>query len=153
MNRNMMLKVLQNKNKGQWFRVAWVSDLPVKAAYKRGGTVVNKRTVTTARFGINYSNMKSVQAKVERGFELKHELPWGSWDDQYPGILINHKGQTYIRLYNSPNKPKSEYFLNGKPITKEELIQTGVVQDSYWKKNSEPTEVFTIKVENIENIF
>ena len=153
MNKNMMMKVLQNKNKGQFFKCSWISDLPIKATFKKQGIVVNKRTTATCRFGINYSNMASIQAKVEAGYELKHELPWGKWSADYPGILIEHKGAEYLRLYNSPNKPKSEYFVNGKPVSKEELIQLGYVQDSYWKKNSSSIEVFTIKVENIENIF
>lgn len=74
MNKNMLIAKLQNKNRGQWFTLSWISDLPVKAMYKRDGVVVNKRTTATVRFGINYANMASVQAKVEQGYELKHDL-------------------------------------------------------------------------------
>lgn len=152
MNRNMMLKVLQNKNKGQWMICRWTSDLPIKAMYKKQGVVVNKTTTATVRVGISYQNMKSVQAKVNRGHELKHELSWGKWSEEYPGLLIEHKGNTYLRMYNSPNKPKSSYFLNGKPISKEELINSGVVLDSYWKKSNESVDCFTVNITNIEEI-
>lgn len=152
MNKNMLIAKLQNKNKGQWFTLSWISDLPIKAMYKRDGIVVNKRTTATVRFGINYANMASVQAKVEQGYELKHDLPWGQWSPQYPGILIEHKGSEYLRVYNSPNKPRSEYFVNGKPVTIEMLRLLGYVQDSYWKRSSEKIDCFTVKVENIESI-
>lgn len=152
MNKNMLIAKLQNKNKGQWMICRWTSDLPVKAIYKKQGFVVNKTTIATVRVGISYQNTKSVQAKVKKGYELKHELNWGGWSVDYPGLLIEHKGNIYLRMYNSPNKPKSVYFLNGKEISKEELINKGIVQDSYWKKSNESVDCFTVNVTNIEEI-
>lgn len=152
MNKNMLIAKLQNKNKGQWMICRWTSDLPIKAIYKKQGVVVNKTTTTTVRVGISYQNMKSVQAKAENGYELKHELNWGVWSTDHPGLLIEHKGNIYLRMYNSPNKPKSVYFLNGKEISKEDLISKGIVQDSYWKKTNESVDCFTVNITNIEEI-
>lgn len=158
MNINMMMSKLNMKNKGQFFKVSWISDVPVKAGFKRQGISVNKLTTTTARYGIKYTNMKSVQMKVEKGeINLTHELPWGNWKSGYEGILIDHTNKTgeqntYLRLYTTPNKAEVSYFLNGKPITKAELISSGVVQDSYWKKDNSSVDCFTINVRNIIDI-
>lgn len=157
MNTNMMLAKLKNKNKGQWFKCFWISDVPIKASAKKGGIVVNKLTEATVRYGIDYKNQKSVQAKMEAGYELKHDLPWGSWRPGLEGVLIDHTNKageqnTYIRLYGSPNKSKVQYFLNGKPIEIEQLKSLGYVQESYWNKSGEKPDCFTVNIRNITGI-
>ncbi len=158
MNINMIIAKLANKNKGSFFKCEWISDLPVKAAYKKQDIVVHKESHATVRYGIRYSNMKSVQQKVVEGKNLTHELPWGKYREGYEGILIDHinkagEQKTYLRLYTSPNKTKVQYYVNGKPITKNELISLGYVQDSYWKKNNEDIDCFTVDVTNIKEIY
>lgn len=157
MNANMMMEILKQKNKGQWFKCFWTSDVPVKASAKRNGVVVNKMSEATVRFGINYASQKKVQAKVEAGYELSHELPWGSWRPGFEGIIIDHTNKageqnSYLRLYPSPNKTKVKFFLNGKPIGKEELKALGYVQESYWNKKAEDVDCFTVNIRNISDI-
>lgn len=158
MNINMMMSKLNIKNKGQFFKVSWISDVPVKAGFKRQGISVNKLTTATSRYGIKYTNIKSVQMKVEKGeINLTHELPWGNWKSGYEGILIDHTNKageqnTYLRLYTTPNKAEVSYFMNGKSISKTELISSGVVQDSYWKKDNSNVDCFTVNVRNIIDI-
>lgn len=159
MNINMMMSKLNMKNKGQFFKVSWISDVPVKAGFKKQGVTVNKLISITARYGIKYTNMKSVQMKAEKGeINLTHELPWGNWKSGYEGILIDHTNKageqnTYLRLYTTPNKAEVSYFMNGKFISKAELISSGVVQDSYWKKDNSDIDCFTVNVRNIIGIF
>lgn len=159
MNINMLISKLNKKNKGQWFKAVWVSDVPVKAAYKRKGIIVNKMSYGTVRYGINYSNMKSVIQKTVTGqIERTHELPWGKWMEGYEGILIEHtnkKGEKniYLRVYTSPNKTLVSYFLNGSPITKEKLKSLGYVQESVWNKNPDDVDCFTLNVTNITDIY
>lgn len=158
MNINMIIAKLNNKVKGSFFNCEWVGDLPVKAAYKKQGILVHKASRATVRYGIAYSHMKSVQQKVVEGKNLTHELPWGSWVPGKEGILIQHTnkaGETnlYLRLYTSPNKTKVQYYVNGKPVTKDELIALGYVQDSYWKKSGEDVDCFTVNVINIKEIY
>ena len=157
MNINMLTSKLAQKNKGQWFKAVWISDVPVKASAKRNGIVVNKMTYATVRYGIDYTNMKSTKTKIMNG-ELNptHELPWGKWVENKEGIFIEHTNKNgdkniYLRLYSSPNKSRVKYFLNGKPIEKEKLMNLGYVQDSVWKKS--PSDCFTINVTNISEIF
>lgn len=156
MNINLLISKLNQKNKGQWFKAVWVSDVPIKASAKKNGIVVNKMTYATVRYGIKYANMISTKRKVmNEGFELTHELPWGKWVEGKEGILIEHtnqKGESniYLRLYSSPNKSKVKYFLNGKPIDKEKLKSLGYVQDSVW--NKAPTDCFAVNITNISEI-
>ena len=154
MNTNMIIAKLNSKQKGSWFRVSWISDVPITAQAKRNGHTVLKFTKGTMRFGISYSNLKNVRDKVENGTkELKHELSWGQWKPGYSGILIEHKGQDYVRLYTSPNKFHSDYFLDGKPIDVEELKKLGIVQNSVWNKSDNPPDCLTIKCGNIQEIW
>lgn len=155
MNINLLISKLNQKNKGQWFKAVWVSDVPLKASAKRNSVVVNKMTYATVRYGIDYSNMKSTKKKVQNGLTPSHELPWGKWVDGKEGILIEHTNKNgdknvYLRLYSSPNKSRVKYFLNGKPIEKEKLKALGYVQDSVWTKSS--SDCFTINVANISEI-
>ena len=156
MNINRVIMSLKSINKGQWFKIRWTSDLPLTAAAKRQGYVAYKCTEATVRYGINYKNIGTVQArfqaKYDAGEEVKHELPWGQWKVGHEGILIEHKDNDYLRVYTSPNPFKSVYFVNGQPITKEGVMTLGIVQNSYWKKPEHKPEALTVKIGNIESI-
>lgn len=157
MNTNMIIAKLSNKTKGSWFKMSYISDLPMTAQAKREGMVALKYTTGTFRWGISYKNLKSVKTKDEAtklsGGVVDHSLKWGTWDEQYPELIINHKGQQYVRLYSSPNKSKSTYYLNGRPISKEDLMALGIIQKSYWNKPAGSAECMTMKAGNIQEIF
>ena len=155
MELNQILEKLDKKQKGSWFRVDWLTDVPITAQAKRDGNVVLKYSHNSMRYGISYKNLESVKEKVAQGKELTHELSWGSWLPGREGLVIQHNGKYYIRLYTSPNKSTVTYFLNGRPIEPDDLQAKGIVQKSYWnKKNSdEKLECITIKAENIQDIF
>lgn len=159
MNINMLINKVNSHPNGTFFNMSWASDVPLKASAKRQGVNVYKLTIATVRKGINYSAMKSVQDKVASGrLELKHELPWGTWSAEHPGLIINHtnkKGESkqYIRLYATPNKAQSRYFLNGKPIDKSELMALGYVQDSYWKKDPNDIDCYTVCTANVQDVW
>ena len=152
MNTNYLINSLSKKNNGAFFKISYITDVPMTAQAKRDGNVVIKYTTTTVRKEIDYDKMKSVQAKVEQGKVLTHELPWGHWMAGHEGLLIEHKDKIYVRLYNSPNKPKSDFFLNGKLIEKEKLKTLGLVLNSYWNKN-EAFDCITVNTGNIQEIF
>ncbi len=155
MELNQILEKLDKKQKGSFFKLAWMTDVPITAQAKRDGNVVLKYSYNTMRFGISYKNLKSVKEKVEQGKELTHELSWGSWLPGREGLVIQHNGKYYIRLYTSPNKSSVTYFLNGRPITPEELQTKDIVQKSYWNKKNpdEKLVCITIKAENIQDIY
>ena len=152
MNTNFIINTLATKNNGAFFRISYCTDLPLCAAAKRTGITAIKFTVATVRKGIAYDNMKSVQAKVEQGKELTHELPWGSWKVGSEGLIIEHKEKTYLRLYSSPNKSKSKFFLNGVEVTKEQMKNANVVQNSYWNKPDTIPDCITVNTANVQEI-
>ena len=148
-----IMNKLQNKQRGSYFRIDWLSDVPITAQAKREGHTVLKYSHNTCRYGIRYKNLKSVQEKIANGKEVTGELPWGQFVPGYEGILIEHKGKHYIRLYTSPNKSQVTYFLNGRPIEPDELQKKGIVQNSYWNKGKEPLDCMTVKCENLQDIY
>lgn len=152
MNTNMIINKLSTKRNGQFFNISYVSDLPMTAKAKREGIVALKITKATVRKGISYKNMKSVQERLGDRINEPLDLPWGSWIPEHRGLLIEHKGKTYLRLYNSPNKNKSIYLVNGKEISLDELKSMGIVQNSYWNKTGKP-DCLTVNTANIEEIF
>ncbi len=157
MNVNATIQAVKRINRGQWFKMVYISDVPLCAQAKREGRVVYKKTTCTVRWGLNYSNIGTVkerfQDKVDKGETVTHELPWGKWSDKAPKLMmIEHKEKMYLRVYTSPNKFDSVYYVDGVPITKEGLATLGIVQPSYFKKSDTKPEALTIKVENIESI-
>lgn len=157
MNTNAVIQAVKRINRGTWFNMVYVSDVPVLASAKREGYVVYKKTKCTVRWGVNYKNIGTVkerfQDKADRGETVTHELPWGKWSDKAPNLMmIEHKEKMYLRVYTSPNKFDSVFYVNGVPITKEGLLALNIVQPSYFKKSDTRPEALTIKTENIESI-
>ena len=112
MNTNAIIMKLNNKNNGQFFKISWMSDVPITASAKARGQVVYKYTTGTVRKGINYANQKSVQMKVQNeGKVLTHELPWGHWMEGHEGLLIEHKGKTYVRATATDGSKKFKRIL------------------------------------------
>ena len=152
MNTNMIINKLSTKRNGQFFNISYVSDLPMTAKAKREGIVALKITKATVRKGISYKNMKSVQERLGDRINEPLDLPWGIWVPEHKGLLIEHKGKIYLRLYSSPNKNKSVYLVNGKEVSLDELKSMGIVQNSYWNKTGKP-DCLTVNTANIEEIF
>ena len=153
MNKSMIIDALNEKKNGAFFSVRLVSDVKLTAAAKKSGVTAYKVTDMTARKGIDYKAQKSVQAKVDAGKVLMHDLPWGNWVEGQEGLLIEHKGATYVRLYSAPNKATCRYYLNGKKVTLEELKNSGYVLGSYFNKSGEKPDAMTVRIENVQKIW
>ena len=160
-----LMKELNNKKNGAWFKIEWTTDLNGKlcASAKRQGRVVTKNVSTTVRKGIRYANMASVRERfISEGKFLvdpmtgethifPEKLSWGEWVDG-SDVLIKHKDKYYVRLYTSPNRPTVQYFLDGVAIAAEELKKLGLLQPAYWgRENVE--ECMTLKVESVNKIY
>lgn len=160
-----LVKALEEKRNGTWFKIEWTSDLNGKmcAAAKRSGHVVTKQVSTTVRKGIHYANIASVKKRfISEGkfvvdpqdgqvYILPEKLSWGEWVEG-SNILIKHKEQYYVRLYTTPNKPKVQYFLDGVAIAANELKNKGIMQPAYWNHEN-VEEVLTLKVDNVNKIY
>lgn len=157
MNTNMIINKLNLKQNGQFFKVSYVSDLPITAAAKKAGHNAYKVTEATVRKGIHYKSQKAYKEKMQAmGLPVNSsnplELPWGTWQKGNEGLVIEHKGQNYIRLYTTPNKAKSRYYVDGVEVSLEGLKNSGLVQNSYFNKSGELPLAMTIKAENIQEI-
>lgn len=102
-----------------------------------------KETDMVIRLGVDYANMKVNLDKVVG------PLPWGQWLEGFEGLVIEHKGQLYLRVADSyTNHNKSTYKQNGNEITKEQA--TALLGEK--KLASHPSSVYNIKFDNIVNI-
>lgn len=134
--------------KGSNIIVEWVRPMKTRKGVQ---DVLTKSVRMVGRIGIDYDNMKDVQAKRESG-ELPAEnagLPWGEWLE-FP-YLIGHKGQTYLRLANGTSDkvhPECHYFRNGIEVTKESLDAELLASEKEEKKG----DCFTCKTENMTRI-
>lgn len=156
METNIIINKLSKKNNGAFFKIRWMTELPIKASAKKMGISAYKLTEATVRKGIGYASQKSVQMKVENeGKVLTHELPWGSWHPEHKGLIIQHKDKDYVRLYLGPNKTKTSYILNGAICSYDDIKNSGYVLDSWFKKaeSGEMPDALTLKAESIQMIF
>ena len=155
MNNNYAILKLMSIPAGRWMKVQYTTDVTLSAKGRKAGVIILKKTTGTFRTGINYANTKQGKAKLAEGKDIE-KLPWGKYKEGTKGRIIEHtnsKGQynMYARLYSSPNKPKSSFFINGVRISKEDLRSTGYVPDSYFTANHD-TGCFTINLNNLELI-
>lgn len=161
---NDITTILSKKQNGAFIKVDYKSDVALTAAAQKSGHTAFKVVTTTIRKGVNYANLKSTKeklAKVDGSAEYAKvikPLSWGEYTKGHEGLIIQHTPKStgkltyYLRAYTSPNKPRSQYFLDGKAVTREYLQNSGLVKDSYWTPNKSDG-VMNIKVENIIHIY
>ena len=116
-----------------------------------------KKTTTVVRLGIQYTHIAEIAQQIalqpveERISD--HRLKWGTWDPGCPYLIV-HKEKYFLRC--TVNKcprttSKNQYFYQGVEISKEELIEKGLLVNSYWNRNK-PEAVFVIPLERITSI-
>jgi len=147
---NAIIEVLNKKQNGSWFNAEWTTDIPLSAQAKKEGHTAYKTTTAQCRKGINYASQKSVQMKVDHGHQLTHELPWGQWKQGHEGLILEHKGVDYVRLYLGPNKASVDYYLDGEKVTWDALKESGLVLNSFFNKPSERPDCISIKAANLK---
>lgn len=156
MNANYILQKVKNIQKGRYTKVCYLTEVPLSAAGKKSGVHVFKRVIGTYRFGIDYSNTKKGIAKQTASIDPKAgQLAWGKWMSGAEGYLIEHTNKNgeynvYLRMYNSPNKARVQYYINNKAVSKEQLMATGYVNQSYFTKASNDSGCVTINIQNLD---
>jgi len=136
------------KGKGQFMRAAWKSNPKPAAAFK--GVVLEKRTTTIVRSGLEFQNLSSVKEAIESGERGEvQELPWGEW--VYYPYLIKHNESYYLRMYPTDSIPIVRYFVDDVEVTKD-VFATYLTPSEAKKllsEDKEKPECFTIKMENV----
>ena len=143
---------------GTFFRIGYITELPVKAAYAKEGWKILKRTESTVRTGVNYGSIKSVIEEREG----RSEAPRARRNNIVPvqkGRVYknNDTEQMYLRIFptkKGTNKQvsyilvtpaHSEYHFKD---LDEEMRE--MVRDSYFNEKSRP--IATIKIDNIYKV-
>lgn len=126
-----ILNQMGNVKKGKYVSLKKKKDL---------GEGIEKISDLVIRLGVDYANMKVAEGKEVGG------LPWGKWVEGLEGLVIEHKGNYYLRVASAySNNGKSIYLLNGNEISKEEVI--AILGEK--KVLSANPDVYNIKFENI----
>lgn len=151
----MELTILQEElkkiKKGAFIKLHYKRTLnsssDVRVAFKNR---IVKETRGIYRFGIDYANMKINEGKTIG------ELKTGIHYDSDSEIIYNPNKNTFkLRAYNTfnPNfKPQVQWFLDGKEITKKELIEMGALGSNQTKTKTYETPLIEVMVENIISI-
>lgn len=151
-----ILKALDKKQNGAYFKIQYMTDINNKVAAAFRGHNVTKLTTMSVRKGISYDNLKSVkQATMGNNNIQRKYTPWYSHIDK---MLLKHntKDQYYVALFpNKFGKPKTIYMLNGKPISKQELQDKGIMQPSYWNQseNNNNPKMITLGLDKIIQVY
>ena len=131
MTNNQILDQMGNVKKGKYVALKKKKDL---------GHGIVKISDLVIRLGVDYANMKVAEGKEVGG------LPWGHWVEGLEGLVIEHKGNYYLRVANSySNNGKSTYLLNDQEISKEEVV--AILGEK--KVEGSQADVYNIKFENI----
>lgn len=111
----------------------------VKPAAKFKGIALEKRTFGQFRVGFELS-------EVDPTYEgSDNSLPWGEWAD-YPRV-ISHKGSDYLRLYPSPEGCDTDYYVDGKQVSRDVFAQYLTVSNA--AKLGKPAPCFNVKADNV----
>lgn len=138
MTNQEILQKIANVGKGRYLKLTKVKDL---------GNGIVKESDLRMRVGVTYANME-VNAEKQTG-----SLPWGHWVDGLENLVIEHKGNYYLRVTAvDPEHPErcadvlsTRYLQNGSEISKEAVV----AQIGEKKMETKASLVYNIKFENI----
>lgn len=149
-----ILNKLAKKQNGAYFRIQYMTDINSKVSARFKSYNISKITEMSVRKGINYENLKSViEEKQNLMYSKREYTPWYSHVDKML-LKSNKKDQYYVALF--PNKfgtPKTIYMINGERIEKTQLKELGIMQPSYWNRESEKPKMITLGLDKIINVF
>lgn len=143
MNINTINNILGKQHKGTFVRVGWKSNIESAAARKSGVQVV-KETNATVRWGITYDHLKRVKeikSTATKGTDAKTYKPWYKHVEGSAHLIqhLSAPSKTYLQLFtvNKKNLMKTKYYINGVEKTKQEVMDSGYVNNSEWAPKGE----------------
>lgn len=168
-----LLEELNKKPNGTLFTVLWEREVGLKKVYQ-DKYYVTKTVRSVVRKGIKYVNTKEYKQKIAQQYknmtgiypntkeleeivrQSRTELQWGKW--LIPNLIIEHTNKnneynTYLRAYSSINKDTVSYSLNGQPISKKELIDSGMLLAKEYNEQKERSICFTLNTNDIRKIY
>lgn len=153
-----LLGKIYNKKRGAYFKMQYSKSLANKTLAKyKDKYLVTKITTISIRTGIRYDTLKSVIERRKSNLSCSPyyntRKPWFHHIDR---TLVKHntKDEYYVMVFpNKFGKPTTQYFVNGKPVTTEELRKLNIMQPSYWTSREEKPECMTINISDIVEVF
>lgn len=157
LTRNEVITNAKELKNGTFMRVAYKSDLPLKAAHKNEGYRISKITETTGRLGVRYGMIHTVierKANTEesgRNYTNNYE-----WEIPNKVAYNSNTNREYLTIANVPHGHNTRHkFIvekpNGDTYTVDNLNEEkNLVINSYWNRDySNCGEIKYIPVENI----
>lgn len=151
-----IIETLGKKQKGTYITVGWKSNIESAKARKAGYEVV-KETDATVRWGVNYNNLQKVKdIKAQQGDQYASaRKPWYRHLEKTPHIIehLSDPTKQYLQLFtiNRKGYTKTRYYINGELKTKQEVMDSGLVNASEFSSNGECL-IMNIPVNNIRFI-
>lgn len=141
--------VMENVPKGANVIIEWTR--PCKTRKANSHLTVEKAVRMVGRLGVEYDNLKNVQAKRSDGrlpSENQGET-WWEWE-RHP-FLVRHRtnGQRYLRLYKGTSdkvSPHRQYFIDGKAVSAEEAEPLLLASET---KGHDDSDTFMVKIEDV----
>ena len=137
------LDILGKYRKGTFVRIAYTSDMPVKAAYS--GVSVKKLTITTSRFGVRYGHIAGVVPTGKKDYATRIN----------DSLYINDKSsELYLQLApfkrNTTTNSRVSYLIDGQPASLDKIRD--LVIPSYFSRSGEKPPVIRVKLKNVISI-
>ena len=141
MELNKIISRLNKQHKGTFIRIGWKSNIESAKARNAGISVV-KETDATVRWGVTYDRLKRVrEMKATAQSSTTNYKPWYKHVEGSPHIVehLSDPSKTYLQLFtiNKKNSMKARYYINGVEKTKQEVIDSGYVNNSEWAPKGE----------------
>lgn len=149
-----ILNKLYAKHPGTYFKIQYYTDVNknVSARYKTQYNVT-KLTTMSIRIGISYDKTRRViEKRMNLGYVPSNRESWYYHIDK---ILLKHRNEDKYYIGAFPNingKPDTQYLVNGKPISYQELKTMEIMQPAFWKKKEKP-EFLTIGLDKIVTVY
>ena len=133
MTNQEILNKLGEIKKGKYISLKKKKDL---------GEGITKISDIVIRLGVNYANMA---INKDRTTPIQ-PLRWGHWVEGLEGLVLEHKGQYYLRVANSySNNTKNIYLKDNNEISYHDVVN--LIGEK--KVQSANPDVYNVKFENI----
>ena len=152
MTRNEVIRAIEGIHKGSFTRIVYCTELPLTAQAKKENNELVKHTEKVVRFGVDYYNIAKVIAEEALRTEPKTERSsWCHWEIENLLAKHNTRDDYYLSFatVNHGSHTMNKYFLNGREMSYQEVVDSGLVIPSYFNNTKD---VLAIQKVNINNI-
>ena len=158
METNKIIEAVKNIHGGNFARVYYKSEMPLKAIYKKAGWVIEKYTKTNVRIGVDYNNIATVierktnEKPTERNYTNNYEwvipnrIAYNTKTGKYYLQIATSTSPCTVTRYKIQNDKGETFFVDSLDDLQKQLII-----DSYWA--SKPvSEIRKIQLDNVLGI-